>query len=65
MATILEVRVIPASGRLVEGDILELSGFPCLGVGICRTSTELEIRMAKELEIGPEGDTGNDFKEKY
>ena len=40
--------VIPASGMLVEVDILE---FLCPGVGICHTSIGLELRMVKELDL--------------
>ena len=40
-----------ASGRLVDVDILELSRFPCHGVGICHTSIGLVLMMVKEIYL--------------
>ena len=40
-----------ASGNLVEADILELSRFPCHGVGICRTSIGLALMMTEEVDL--------------
>ena len=37
--------VMPASGSLVEVDILDVSKFPCPGVGICHTSIVLGLMM--------------------
>ena len=51
--------VIPASGRLVDMDIVELSESPCSGVGICCT-TQHEARAADGEGIRPEPDTGTD-----
>ena len=48
--------VMQASGNLVEVDILELSRFPCRGVGICQTSIGLVLMMEGNI---PEADTGN------
>ena len=39
--------VMQASGNQNEVDILELSMFPCHGVGICHTS----IGMVKDLDL--------------
>ena len=38
-----------ACGNLVEVDILELSRFPCHGVGIFHTSIRLVLMMVKEI----------------
>ena len=35
----------------VEGDILELSRFPCHGVGSCHTSIELGLMMENEIDL--------------
>ena len=43
--------VIPTSGRLFDGDILEMSESPCFGVGICCTSMGLGWQMGKELDL--------------
>ena len=45
--------VMQVSGSLVEVDILELSRFPCPGVGICHTSIGLGIMIVdkKDLEL--------------
>ena len=43
--------VMQASGNLVEVDILDLSRFPCRGVGICHTSIGLVLIMAKEIDL--------------
>ena len=40
-----------ASGNLVEVDILELSRFPCRGVGICLPSIGLVLMMVKEIDL--------------
>ena len=42
--------VMQVSGNLVEVDILELSKFPCRGVGICHTSIGLVLVM-KEIDL--------------
>ena len=46
--------VIQASGSIVEVDILELSMFPCLGVGICHTSIQLGMADRRKTESPPE-----------
>ena len=43
--------VMQASGGLVEVDILELSRFPCPGVGLCHTSIGLGRRRVKDLKL--------------
>ena len=43
--------VMQASGNLVEVDILELSRFPCHGVGICHTCIEPLLMMVKEIDL--------------
>ena len=43
--------VMQVSGNLVEVDILELSRFPCRGVGICQISIERVLMMAKEINL--------------
>ena len=43
--------VIPASGRLVDVDILELSESSCYGAGICCTSMGRGRQMVKELDL--------------
>ena len=43
--------VIRASGGIVEVDILKLSRFLCLGVGICHTSRGLGLMMVKKLDL--------------
>ena len=40
-----------ASGNLLEVDILELSRFPCCGVGICHTSIGLVLMMVREIYL--------------
>ena len=50
--------VMQACGNLVEVDILELSRFPCHGVGIFHTSIGL-VLMDGEGNSRPEADTGN------
>ena len=50
-AVTVACHVIPASGRLVDGDILELSVSPCYSVGICCTRMELGWQMVKELDL--------------
>ena len=42
---------IQVSGRLVAVDILELSQFPCPGVGISHSSMRLGLITAKELNL--------------
>ena len=49
-AATVACHVIPASGRLVDVDILELSEFSCSGAGICCTSMGLGQQMLKELD---------------
>ena len=46
------------SGSLVDVDILEPSGSPCPGIGICCTSMGLGQQIDGE-GIRPETDTGN------
>ena len=43
--------VIPASGRLVDVDILEFSESPCSGVDIFCTGMGLGRQMVKELDL--------------
>ena len=43
--------VSPASGRLVDVDIQELSESPCSGVDIFCTSMGLGLQMVKELDL--------------
>ena len=50
-AVTVACHVIPVSGRLVDGDILELSESSCSGVGICCTSMGLGQQMVKELDL--------------
>ena len=50
-AVTMSCPVIPASGRLVDVDILELSESPCSGVDIFCTSMGLGRQMAKELDL--------------
>ena len=40
-----------ASANLVEVDILELSRFPCRGVGICYTSIRPVLMMVNEIDL--------------
>ena len=52
-AVTVACHVIPVSGRLVDGDNLELSESPCSGVDICCTSMGLGRQMVKRLDLKP------------
>ena len=59
IAVTLAGHAIPASGRLVDVDILELSESPWPGFDFFCTSMVLGRQMVKELDLKVETDTGN------